>query len=440
MLTAAFISMELCWLALAVGLAWVGWGGGAWPPPVVALLPSPLGAIGARLSPDSWRRRRWYDLYRWSVALGTAALCARLATLLGDVERAAAWNVAFIAGLILFWRGWAIGEDLFDARAVELAFQVGAVAVLVLLAALQWNVREGGLIPSVGFFLFGLVAIGLARRGERRLRGTGPEPDWLTLIVLLGLGTLVVAAALVSAVSPDLLRILLDQAAWLARLVGGLFATLLGWLPQWAPAPPVGGSRPGDVSPIELPGFWLTMREPYRWIARQLVDGALFLLIAYAVYRIVRYGVRRASTRGIAGRGGELPRSEAPAFSWHQWWELFVARVRGWLRRRRASPSPGRAVTGDPEPSREQRSVRELYRDFLRSAVRLGLPRASHQTPHEFASSLAARHPAARSPVTELTRVYVRARYAEERIEADQVALMRAAVERATAALRTSSE
>ena len=31
MLTYVFLAMELCWIALAFGLVWVGWGGGSWP-------------------------------------------------------------------------------------------------------------------------------------------------------------------------------------------------------------------------------------------------------------------------------------------------------------------------------------------------------------------------------------------------------------------------
>jgi len=118
---------------------------------------------------------------------------------------------------------------------------------------------------------------------------------------------------------------------------------------------------------------------------------------------------------------------------------VFWARVWSWARRRPTAIAAPPVRRDELQPSREQRSVRELYRDFLGTAARLGLARAVHQTPAELRDHLAATHPEAAHSIAELTRVYVRARYAQEPIERQQVAHMRAAVDRAAAALRVDS-
>src|SRR6266540_117157 len=439
MLTFVFLAMELCWVSLGLGLAWIGWGSGAWPLPLVVLAPAPLGVAAVRLSPTRWGRRRWYDLYRWGLAIVCGGLCARLATFVeGGEALGPRWNVAFVAGLVLFWRGWFVGEDELEPHAVEVAFQVGAVAVLVFVSALQWNVAgsASGLAPSVGFFLFGLLAIGLARRSERRVQGAGPETDWLALTVVLGLGTLVMAVGLVSLVSPALLQALAAQALWLARLVLGVLAVLLSWLarPPGVPEEPVAPLRP--VTAVERLEFLLDLPPPLLWVLERVADTVLLLLLGYSMYRLVQFGIRRLRGRGTVEPEGQAPRCEALPFSWRQWWKLFLARVLGWFRRGGVRGAERPVSRDELQSSAEQRSVRGLYREFLQACARFGLPRAAHQTPHEFAAHLVARRPEVRPPLGDLTQVYVRARYARERIDRGQVARMRAAVEDATAQLR----
>jgi hypothetical protein len=434
---AAYVAMELSWVSLVFGLAWVGWGGGQWPLPFVALLPGPLGTIAALVTPWPWRRRRWYDVYRWALALSLAVLCGRLAELsAGGIWFDARFAVAVVGGFILFWRGWLIGEDEPDARGVETGFQVGAIAVLPLMALLQWSAPGAGQVPAVAFFLFGLLAIGLARRGERRAERADLEPDWLLLTILLGVATLLAAGLLVVLVSPELLQAVGDQLAWLGSLIGWLLAGLFSGAtappaPEGRAVPNLGIGTPQAVPIGETPPppWWLT------WTFERLADLALILLFGYAIYRLVHFGLRRMRGRAGDVPAGEAPRTEIVPFSWSRWWRELLARLFGWLRPRRTQ-GPRHGAEDAPPATREQRSVREIYREFLKTTTRLGFARATSETPSEFAAHLAVRRPRATPHLAELTGLYVRVRYAEERVDRHEVSAMRSAVERVTAALR----
>jgi hypothetical protein len=434
-----FLAMELSWLSLLIGLVWIGWGSGRWPFPWVLLMPSVAGVLGGRLTPVVWGRRRWYDLYRWGLGVGVAASCGRIALAMDGLDQVAGpFLLALAIGLILYWRGWFIGEDPPDSAGIEAAFQVGAVAVLPLMALLQWNRPGAGQWPAVAFFMFGLLSIGLARRGERRTQGTGPEPDWLAMALGLGICTLGVAAVLVVLVSPDLLQVLADQLLWVVRLIASLIGGLFSGLGQ-PPSRPSESEIPAAIpSPAAVtPPIGVEIPWPLLWLMERLADLLLVLLFAFGVHRLVQFGLRRARRRWADPDRGEAPRSEAIAFSWSAWWRELWARLLGRLWPGRRAAATGNSVPRSAtEATREQQTAREVYRGFLTAAARLGLPRSRPQTPNEYARHLATRRPAGSAAVAELTDTYVRVRYGEERIDGRQLARMRSAAARAGEALR----
>ncbi len=437
-----YVVMELSWISLAIGLAWIGWGSGRWPFPWVLLLPGVAGIVAGRGTPSAWGRRRWFDVYRWGLALGASTLGARTALAIDGLEQTGGtFFLGLVVGLILFWRGWFVGEDPPDARGVEAGFQVGAVAVLPLMAALQWNARGAGQAPAIAFFMFGLLSIGLARRGERRTQGSGPEPDWLAMAIGLGLATLVVAGALLALVSPELLQVLVEQLLWAVRALAWLVAGLFTGIGQ-PPSVPVDGQLPPAASPpaVSAPPLGLELPWPLLWLLERLADLMLLLLFGFGIYRLVQFGLRRMRGRMADRSLGEAPRSEAVPFSPRQWWRELLARLWAWLRPgRRSGPTLSAASSGTAHPTPEERSVREVYRSFLGAAARAGLPRARPETPNEYAAHLAARRPSVRGELAELTDVYVRARYGHERVDRRQVERMRAAAARAGAVLRDES-
>ena len=447
----AQLGMELCLGSLALGLAWIGFAGGGWPPPPHALVPSAVGLASARLFPSTWRRLWWYDWLRWTVALGWAAGCAIYAQGWSGSSPVAGWNVAFIAGLLLFWRGWSLGEDGVEPRDVLGTVQTALVAALVLVAVIQMLAPGAGLLAGVGTLMFGLLALGLARRAERRRPGAPPESDWLALVGLLGLAILVVGGLLLLLVTPDGLAVLWEQARVLGTILLMPFVALFGWLGSLfsagaaGPAPGSPGPSTGPLSPAPPPAT-ATGTPGWAEAAMTLLTVVIpILFLAAMMYFIGKPLLRRLSQVRPRGESAPVDREPGPPtavvaeFSWRAWWQLLLARLFGVLRgesveeaaeRRRAQAAAARSAASAPTAP-EPRTVRELYKSLLSAAAGQGLVRSSASTPHEFTRRLSAARPGARRPLDVLTDIYTRTRYGEERPARDDVDEMRVAVREA---------
>ena len=443
----AQLGMELCLGSLALGLAWIGFAGGGWPPPPLVFLPAAIGLASARAFPGTWRRLWWYDWLRWTVAIGWAAGCAIFAQGWSGASPVAGWNVAFIAGLLLFWRGWSLGEDGVEPRDVLGTVQIALVAALALVAVVQIVAPGAGLLPGVGTLLFGLLALGLARRAERRRPGAPPETDWLTLVGVLGLAILVVGGLLLQLVTPDGLAALWQQAKVLGALLVAPFVALFGWLASFvgagAAGPASGGLGQGPAPSPQVPAPPAATGTPdwadavmaiVTFVLPILFLAALFYFIGLPLLRRLA-SVRPRGTSAAVEREPGPPTFVVTQFSWRTWWQALLARLFGALRggssaeaaeRRRAAAATRAGVDGSGAP--EPRTVRELYRTLLSAAAGQGLGRSSTATPDEFKRRLATARPGARGPLDVLTDIYTRTRYGEERPARDDVARMRTAV------------
>ena len=457
----AQLGMELCLGSLALGLAWISFAGGGWPPPPLAFLPAVVGLASARLFPTTWRRLWWYDWLRWTVALGWAAGCAIYAQGWSGASSVAGWNVAFIAGLLLFWRGWSLGEDGVEPRDVLGTVQMALMAALGLVAVLQFIAPGAGLLPGVGTLLFGLLALGLARRAERRRPGAPPETDWLTLLGVLGLAILVVGGLLLLLVTPDGLLMLWDQARVLGAIWLAPVVALFGWLGSFfgpgTTGPTAGGLGAGAVPSPQVPPSQTSTGAP-DWadaVMAILTFVLPLLVLAALVYFIGTPLMRRLSQVRPRGLAAPVEREPGPAtsvvehFSWRTWWQALLARLFGVLRgesseqaeeRRRAAAVAAARASADAAGGPEPRTVRDLYKTLLSAAAGQGLGRSSTATPHELKRRLAAARPGARRPLDVLTEIYTRTRYGQERPAGGDVAEMRTAVREAVEQLARPPE
>ncbi|MDP8922932.1 MAG: DUF4129 domain-containing protein [Chloroflexota bacterium] len=456
----AQLGMELCLGSLALGLAWIGFAGGGWPPPPLAVAPAAVGLASARLFPDAWRRRWWYDWLRWTVALGWAAGCAIYAQGWSGASPIAGWNVAFIAGLLFFWRGWSLGDDGVDPRDVPGTVQVALVAALALVAVVQSIAWGAGLLLGVGTLLFGLLALGLARRAERRRPGAPAESDWLTLVGVLGLAILVVGGLLLLLVTPDGLAALWEQARVLGTLALMPFVALFGWLASLfdagaATPPPSGLGQAPAPSPVPPPATPTGTPEWASALMTILTTVLPLLFLAAVLFFVGMPLLRRLSglqprrgTPATVEREPGPPLSVVERFSWRAWWQALLTRLFGVLRgaperaaeRHRAAAAAAARASAEAAGGPEPRTVRELYKSLLAAAAGQGLGRSSSTTPNELKRRLATARPDARRPLDVLTEIYIRTRYGEERPARDEVAEMRTAVREAVEAIKRPPE
>jgi Domain of unknown function (DUF4129) len=438
----AVLLMELSIVSLLLGWVWVVVANGTWPAPWAVLLAAPMALIGGRKVPYAWRRLSWFDGLWWAIVAIVVALLAEAGNALAaGPSSGARWNVQFVAGLLLAWRGWVLAEGWIDRDMVESEFQVGTVVVLLILVVLVWIVPGAGLLSAVVFAASGMLGLGLARRAERRDPRASLESDWLALVG--GLIALIVAVAVVvvALVTPDVLLALFEQAqtAALAALAG--LAAVFAWLGSFFPGmgaapdqtPPAGPVGPIVAATPQAPRG--DMPTPPFWVFELLLTfvGVVFLVVAgRAIYRLMKTNVRPFSLGLARQRDPALPVSTPDGFSWSGWWKALLARFRTWLAGTR-TPT-GRSERGsrrDAPEVAEQRSIRALYRELLTTAARAGFERQPSTTPNELAREVNAARPAASPSISTVTELYVRARYGEEPVGRDELSRMRNAVQQA---------
>src|SRR5699024_7449163 len=131
---------------------WVVIAGSSWPAPWLILLTAPCSFWCGKLVPYSWRRINWFDAIWWAgVALIVAVLAEAGNALAAGTSSGMRWNVQFVAGLVLAWRGWSLADGWIDLEFVEAELQLGTIVVLVMLLVLVWVVPGAGLFPAVTF-------------------------------------------------------------------------------------------------------------------------------------------------------------------------------------------------------------------------------------------------------------------------------------------------
>jgi hypothetical protein len=448
--TISVLLMEMSIAALVLGWVWVVIAGSSWPAPWLILLAGPFSFGCGKLVPYSWRRIGWFDAVWWaSMALVMGALAEAGNLITPGAVTGMRWNVQFVAGLLLAWRGWSLAEGWIDLDFVEAELQLGTVIVLGMLLVLVWVVPGAGLFPAVSFAAAGLVGLGLARRGQRRAPGTAPEQDWLVLVGGLVAIVVLVAVLVVLLVTPDLLLTIVEQIQFAATVALVSIAALFQWIGSFFPGfgtptgelpstGPIGGLPPGAVPPP-------VSREagdlPFFWVYEILITFALALFLFFAVRAIIKLMKTNLGSFNL-----KLPKQREPSpalssaetFTWVRWWHSLWRWLRGEV-------LTGKIFTSGPAAARsaamaraqaaaqqaEQRSIRALYREFLTAVARAGFARQPSTTPNELARDVNAARPTAAGSIATVTELYVRTRYGEEQLGSSELSRMREAVQQA---------
>lgn len=449
-MTVAVLVMELSIAALVLGWIWTLMAGSSWPAPTPIFLTGPVALVSGKLIPYAWRRLSWFDAVWWAAMALLAGAMAEAGDLLADGPPSGLrWNVQFVAGLVMAWRGWSIAEGWIDQDFVEAELQLGTVAVLGMLLILVWVAPGAGLFPAVTFAAAGLFGLGLARRGQRRAPGAPPESDWLVLVGGLVTVIVLVAITVVLLVTPDVLlaTVASIQVAGGILLVGllGIFQWIVGLFPGLGPggveqlpqSGPIGGLPPALTPQTERP----LGEVPFFWAYEILITFVLVLFLFFggrAIIRLMKTNLRSFNFRLPKQREPAPALSAAATFTWTSWWQTFLRWLRGevltgkvFASRASAEREDARQRSQPATVQAEQRSVRALYREFLQAVARAGFERRPSTTPNELARTVNQARPTATDSVSAITELYVRTRYGEERLDHADLSRMREAVQQA---------
>ena len=429
---------------------------------VALVLAAALSHAVVRPAAGAWVRFA-VSLLGVAVSAGAGLLSAALAFGPLDPGRlgstiAGTW--AFVAGclaLVTWWRGSRLGTSRPSLYEIEGQFRFGIFALaglFALVAAIGVGSAPGPVSlvePALALVASGLLGMPLARISEvsaerqselPRLQPSGP---WLgTLVGVVG-GLLLVTLLLAGVVTAERLgvviglvldaldRVLVAIVMAIAIPVSYLVAWLIDFLrarlthqpvkPTVTKLPALNQLAKQAANSGKMPPELLMI------VNVVLVTGIVLVIVVLLARAIARRTRWEREPDGVE----ELRES---VFGWETIREL-IAWLLGRFRRPRAVVT---APAVDPDPV-DPRSVREVYREFLRLTMRLGFPRAHAETPLEYARRIerdrlsgrngeASEEPDVRGDLDTLTSTYVRVRYGPPTSPPAEASLAARALER----------
>jgi hypothetical protein len=351
-----------------------------------------------------------------------------------------AYHTFFILAITgyLCWRGMRLLHREHEPSQVfsTLRLGMGIIIGVVLVRAGQTSAGvvfhdNAILLLLIPIFLFlSLTAHALARVNfVRHMHATNDEDDIspheqaiLVTIGMVGIVLLIialvvdlVASSTILAGAQQIFNILGQAYDWFVSILATVFAFLATpffWLFEWWTTlfpQKLPSGAPGNTR--------AKLRNPVSHVP-QIAGIVLFvkillpiLLIAFAVL-LIRWIIRRRRRVRLATRRRAEELHES-LWSWQLFWTQFKALLRALFGRflpRQATREEQvltEAIQGEPAA----RSVREIYRAFLKRAATLGYPRKKNETPYEFKQRLDAQTPLAQPQIALVTEVYTATRY-----------------------------
>lgn len=333
---------------------------------------------------------------------------------------------------LLWWRVASYTDRSLTFMSVGVSFRLGMLLVILGSTLLSyWSEQShAAILYMLLFFAFGLSAVALARIDQKAIgasNSTGAILPWdrFAQLWIVITGILATALAAATVYTPSVLRAILGWFGPLGRFFQWLLAQivfaifwLLTPLLEWLAARIE--SMIGETSPVELaeelpPPQPLTLPEAVQefallryCIGAGIIFAAIVLLLVFFVRTMQRD--RATDQEETANTEGSL-RPEGLNFG--------LDRLRDWL------ALLGRYGVGSQLLAAI--SVENIYANLSRLARRKGYPRHPAQGPDSYLPALNQAFPGHEAELSAITAAYLRVRYAERPITAQELDTLRAA-------------
>jgi hypothetical protein len=426
-------------------------------------------AIGAEETTRYYLAREWPLGIVRVVTLTALSLLLMVAVRIQLGGSMALWNIpwwreagsdipalvgSLVMGMLVLWRGIALGRGMLTFDDLYQRFLVGLTAFVVLL--LLWGINSGSgefqhVLASVGMFvaafffisLMGLVMVNLRSSQPdvlpRDLVGSLFSRSWLTLYLGVVVAIVGVSVVVAIALSLDLISLLLRPISWMADLLFLFFYYVVGYpvallasgayyvvryllsLIGYATRPVPDLIAISDFRQAiegEGPGIPPEAILAVKWVLVVLVVLAVVFFLSCMLFR------RRKSDED------EVEAIQESLWSWDGFkgdLRSFLARLL-WMFSRRKTATPQAVIppAAMVQEAGQERlfTVREIYQGLLWEGRGMGFARQPSKTPYEYEGQLKGHIDSGAFELQAITDAYVAERYGALTTPAEQLGLL----------------
>jgi hypothetical protein len=346
--------------------------------------------------------------------------------------------IVFVLVLFLWWRGLVLAQRRLESDMLVTCFRSGLMILAIT------TVVSSAILPTppdqfvFGYFFVGLLGIALARAEEvGRQYGGNQSPfglGWMAVLASVSLVILLLAAGVAILLTGEnvsrlivpiweaqrvilifLAYILLFAFSWvgnaMVKFLEGVFGDLDLRGLERALTPPTGLGLPEQAGQSPFTPEQLALAK-----AGGVIGALLFVILFLSLRRLhMRAGRRQDEDRESVWRESDL-RSD--------WRDLLQGG------RRRLSEMVGALSRSRLGRAFAVLTIRRIYAHTSALAEALGYPRAPHETPYEYQTTMEQAFPEHREEVTRITQAYVVAHYGEAPDRPEDLEAIRVAWER----------
>ncbi len=351
--------------------------------------------------------------------------------------------IALPAGAYLWWRGIRRGRAPLYTSDIYRTFITGIISFVLLVIIWRISLGTGSLddlasniAPHVAaFFFFALVSLALINLQSIRQKMTAEDVGqsfnrrWFPILILVVGGIVLVGISTASVFSPEFM-------SFLSSLVGSIadfFSTILGYILiplgfiaaalYWVGSFLVNLIKSKDIPEFEMPDFTIEEEAAEESALSTPVSEIVILALKWALFAIITIVVIYLLSRAIRRFRISRAKTDVTEVNESLWsWGAFAADVRLflstiwqrlWRRRKEITPDNVAPHHYLEEKVEGTMGIREIYRRLLWQASLFGMGRRAYETPYEYRGRLGQQVPDGQEPLSEITDLYVNARYGE---------------------------